>query len=126
MQRYWVSWWSGNYEDEGCTVPPFQFWVSGQKERPDYGLTPEEYQHYCNLETDEEMEDYLNEKSRDDCSLCACIDANSEDQIWEAVARHYPDYEPRFCEEREKDYNPSIGGRFQGFENRTSLIGEKL
>lgn len=26
MNRYWVSWWSGNY----ATEPPFTFWVSAR------------------------------------------------------------------------------------------------
>jgi len=35
------------------------------------------------------------------------------------VEKHYPDYEERFCEERESNFEP--GDRFPGFENRVSL-----
>ena len=105
-KRYWVSWWSGNvcqedkqtedlYEDEGCSEPPFQVWVSGQRERKNFF------------------------GDRDECSMCAVIDSESEDRIWEVVEKHYPDYEERFCEERESNFEP--GDRFPGFENRVSL-----
>lgn len=121
MNRYWVSWWSGNYKDEGCTNPPFQFWLSGQKDRDNDGLTTEQMEQLSLIKDEEEAEEFLNNNAKDDCSLCACLDANSEEEIWQVVAKHFPDYEPRFCEIRDKDYNPSVGGRFGGFENRTSL-----
>jgi hypothetical protein len=85
MTRYWVSWWSGNYEDEGCTKPPFQFWVSGQRER---GM----------------------DEDRDEESICAVIDSESSEDIESLIAKHFPDYEMRFCEERASDWEP--GDRF--------------
>jgi hypothetical protein len=94
MNRYWVSWYSGYYADEGCTEPPFQVWISGYHKRPD-------------------------SKERDDCIICALIDAPSENDIWYIVAKYFPDYQERFCEKRDKDYIP--GDRFPGFENKTSL-----
>lgn len=97
MKRYWVSWWSGYYEDEGCSQPPFQMWISGQRDR-------------VNSDPDSE---------RDEASCCAVIDANSEAEIWAVVAKHFPDYEQRFCTEREDDFKP--GDRFPGFEGKTTL-----
>ena len=96
MKRFWVSWWSGNYADEGCTAPLFQFWVSGQKDRLDSDKT-----------------------GKDDCSLCAVIDAENEAEIWKSIHKHFPDNVPRFCNEVEKDYKPSE--RFLNFKNKTSL-----
>ena len=95
VNRYWVSWWSGLYEDEGCSKPPFQVWVSGYRERRSGA------------------------KDQDECSMCAVIESDSKDEIWEVVEKYYPDYEERFCEERESDFVP--GDRFPGFENRVSL-----
>ena len=94
MKRFWVSWWSGYYEDEGCTKPPFQVWISGQRER---GTSDD----------------------RDQVSICAVIDAESPEQVWQAVKKYFPDYEERFCNPVEADYVP--GDRFPGFENRTQL-----
>jgi len=98
MKRFWISWWSGNYEDEGCTKPPFQFWVSGQRDR----------------DNDD------SESERDECAICAVIDANSEEEIWPVVKKHFPDYEPRFCTEKRPDYVPN--DRFPDFRGETSLV----
>ncbi len=92
VSRYWVSWWSGYYANEGCTKPPFQVWISGYRERAD---------------------------GMDECAICAVIDAEREDEIWEAVHKHFPDCEERFCEQKDDDFCP--GDRFPGFDGRTSL-----
>ena len=97
MKRYWVSWWSGNYANEGCTDPPFQCWISGYRDRRD------------NSEGNE-------------CSMCAMIDADNKDMIWEAISKYFPDYTERFCKERESD--AVTGDRFPDFKNRTSLYME--
>ena len=52
-------------------------------------------------------------------SFCAVIDASSEEVVWAAIRRHFPDYVPRFCEARNADYIP--GDRFPNFEGRTSI-----
>jgi len=109
MQRWWVSWWSGYYADEGCTEPPFQVWISGYRDRDN----APEHCPTCGLDT---------KRDRDECSICAVIDAESEKQIWEVVAKHFPDYEERFCTPKEQDFEP--GDRFPGFESKTSLTGE--
>lgn len=122
MTRYWVSWYSGNYEDEGCTKPPFTFWVSGQCFRENDGLTPEQKEFADQIEDEDEYDDYLDEHSRDDCTICALIDAPSEEAIWEVVVKHFPDYRQRFIEERAADYLP--GDRFTAGEVVTSLTKE--
>ncbi len=85
MKRYWASWWSEYSVQAGCTKPPFPVWISGYRCRDD----SDEY---------------------NDCSICAVVDAESEVALWEMVTKHFPDYEPRFCNETEADWEP--GGRF--------------
>jgi hypothetical protein len=110
MMRFWVSWWSGNYADEGCTKPPFKFWTSGTRGRANEGLTSAEYDKYLHMEDADEAIEFKEEHYRDDCSLCAVIDAESEDAVWELVSKHFPDYCQRFCEEKEENFTP--GSRF--------------
>jgi len=121
MARYWISWYSGYYADEGCTTPPFQVWISGSRERPNYGLTEEQHKHYLSLEDEDEMDEFLSEHSKDTATICAMVDAESEDEIWAVVGKHFPDYRERFIEPQES--NAVTGDRFGNFENRTSLRG---
>lgn len=94
MPRYWVSWWSGYYADEGCAKHPFQVWISGRR--------------YKGGDTE-----------RDEVAIVSMVDAESEEAIWKAVARDFPDYEPRFCTEQKSDAVP--GSRFPGFKGETKL-----
>ena len=94
MQRYWISFWTGNYEDEGCTKPPFQIWSSGIRSRKD-------------------------DDDRDELSFVAVIDTDDEAKIWPTVQKYFPDHEVRFCEPVAKDYIPT--DRFPCFRNETSL-----
>jgi hypothetical protein len=121
MKRYWVSWWTGDYEDEGCTTPPFQFWITGQRDRENHGLNDAEYRRLSEIENEDEYDSFLNENARDDCSICAVIDAENTEDIWYAIQKYFPDFEMRFCDEQESDFTP--GDRFQGFENRTLIHG---
>lgn len=84
MNRYWVSWYSGNWADEGCTKPPFHFWVTGYRKRE-------------NIEENE---------GRDECSLCAVLDDKDEKSIWSLIGKHFPDFKIRFCEIKDKNYEP--------------------
>lgn len=95
MSRFWVSWWSSNHIDDGCTAPPVQYWVSGERAR------------------DDDCRDY-------DQSMCAVIDAKSEADIWAMVKRHFPDYEARFCNLVAPDFEPS--NRFPGFTGERTRI----
>lgn len=120
MNRYWVSWWSGNYEDEGCTNPPFQFWLTGQRERPLYGLGVTVYNNLIEQElSEEEFDKFIDEHGKDECSFCAMVDADNEKEIWAVIKHHFPDYEERFCEHVARSKTP--GDRFGDFQNRTSL-----
>lgn len=93
MARFWASWWSGYYATEGCTEPPFQIWESGHRNRHD---------------------------GKDEMSFCAVLDATSEVEIEEAVRRHFPDAEMRFCTQQDADFIPS--DRFPDFEGKTALV----
>lgn len=85
MKKYWVSWVSGYYSDEGCSKPPYPVWITGQLERP-AGL-------------------------RSDCTICAVIQAENEEEVWNSVAKHFPDYQTRFIIEKDSNWIP--GNRFQ-------------
>lgn len=127
MTRYWISWWSGGYADEGCVEePPFTYWWSGQRERPNEGLTDEQYKIYKAIEDEDRAYTFLDAFGKSDGSACACVDAESEDEVWEVIGKYFPDYEQRFIEERAADYDPSEGGRFTSEEPiRTSLYAAK-
>ncbi len=97
MSRYWVSWWSGYYEDEGCVTPPFQIWITDQRKR-----------EWC--------------AERTDAQICALVDADSPEEVWRAIAFYFPDYSPRFCFESDINHIPR---RFQNqFMNHTQLYGD--
>ena len=114
MTRYWVSWWTGNYVDEGCTEPPFKHWITGQRGRANNGLNAEQLKLVAQIHDEDEYDKFLDTYSRDDCSICATIDAESEYAVWELVSKYFPDYEPRFCEEKPADFDPVFpGSRFQ-------------
>jgi len=82
--RFWASWWSGNYASEGCTKPPFKFWSSGSRLRDD-------------------------DDEKDDWSICAVVDAASEEDVRALALKHFPDAEFRFFEERPADWQPDTG-----------------
>lgn len=121
MKRYWISWYSGYYTDEGCTTPPFQVWITGSRQRPNEGLTPELHARYRALQLfdEDQADEFLNKHAKDTATICAMVDAESEEEIWVAVGKHFPDYEQRFIEPCDVDSVP--GDRFPNFENRTSL-----
>lgn len=83
--KYWASWWSGNYEDEGCKAPPFKFWESGIRMRGD-------------------------SSNRDDWSICAVIEGKDKEGVWKIVQRYFPDFKRRFCKQVEDNFHP--GDRF--------------
>ncbi|EGO63565.1 hypothetical protein [Acetonema longum] len=91
MKRFWASWYSGNYVDEGCTKPPFKIWIS-------------EYEEYEIVLRDDNS-------GREDCTIYAVIDIENEEMLWALVEEHYPDFRERFCIEKPLDWNP--GERFR-------------
>lgn len=119
LNRYWISWQSGNYADEGCTKPPFQYWITGYCDRPFFGLTPVRHAEFLSFATPTEQDEFLDRYSRDNCIFCAMVDATNEDEIWEVIKKHFPDCEIRFCNPVELNAVP--GNEFTKFENRTAL-----
>lgn len=73
MKRYWISWYSGYYADEGCTAPPFQVWITGSRQRPNDGLTAEQMAVYGSFTNEDDAEEYLDEHSRDTATICALV-----------------------------------------------------
>lgn len=86
MPRHWASWWSGNYADEGCTKPPFKVWVSSYRDR-----------------------DKDPDNERDECSMCAVIDAVDDIEVINLIKKHYPDYELRFIDAKSDEWKPPRG-----------------
>jgi hypothetical protein len=89
MNKFWVSWWandSGIDKDNPGPDVPFQYFVSGY--RGDDG----------------------------DYSCCAAFEAHSETDIWNTISQFFPEYEERFCSERDSNWNPGApvegGSRF--------------
>lgn len=87
-RKYWISWISGNYADEGCTKPSFKFWETGSIFRQN--------------------------SERDDLTLCTLLEVPSEEAAWELIPKHFPDYEERFCNRRSDLTYEKLaeGGRF--------------
>lgn len=111
MKRFWTSWYSGNYEDEGCTNPPFQFWVTGYSGRNNYGLTAAQQAELAQIEDEDSQDDYLEKHARTNCTICAAINGEDEEAVWKLVNTHFPDYVERFIDEVPLDFVP--GDRFK-------------
>jgi len=120
MKRYWIGWYSGGYEDEGCVnEPPFQYWWSGQRDRPRWGLSDEQYAEYMNIEDEDLGDAFLDKHSKSDGTACAMVEAESVDEIWQVIGKYFPDYKERFCEERAA--GAVTGDRFGDFQGKVSL-----
>ena len=119
--RFWTSWWHGAYEDEGYTKPPFEYWISGYRFRPNEGMTDKQYEKYCSIENEKKQSAYFDKYSKNDASICAVIDATSEEEIRTEVEKYFPGCEWRFINEKEEGFDPSVGGRFNNFNNEKSL-----
>lgn len=99
MSRFWVSWWS----ERDTVKTPFDCWVTGSRCSNKPGL------------------DAFDDDNWTSHSRVALIDAGSEDEVWEGIARYFPDLEQRFCEPVAADYDPSSLGRFTGGSGRTTF-----
>jgi hypothetical protein len=112
MTRFWVSWWTGNYADEGCTEPPFHFWVTGYRDRKALekidampGLVgPLREAASAESYVDRDGED---EDMRDEVSACALVQYDDPSAVFTDIAKHFPDREFRFCEPRKDGWTPS-------------------
>jgi exonuclease SbcD len=71
--KFWASWWSSYDSDKGCTEPPFEVWLTGEREAA-HG-----------------------DPGHSELSFCALVEAESVQEVWEVVRVHYPDFEPRFA-----------------------------
>jgi hypothetical protein len=90
MLRFWLSWWelADNGDSRPLTWPlpkEVQYWNSGSRERDD---------------------------EREEHSLCAIVDAPSEDDAWKLVRQFWRPVEERFIEQHEAGWTP--GDRFPG------------
>lgn len=117
MKRWWISWWHGAYEDEGFKEPNFDYWQSGQRDRPNDGMSPEDYAIYekADFASEADMYAFIDAHGRDDASFVAVIDALTEEDAWKIVEEFFPGCEHRFCDERAADYDPrkTPNGRFK-------------
>lgn len=111
MNRFWVSWVSGYYANEGCTKPPFKVWVTGTTERHQHGLSDSKYLQFTQIKNEKLQQKFLTTNQKDDCVICAIVIAESEIDVWAIIGKHFPDYSERFCEECADDWAP--GDRFQ-------------
>lgn len=80
--RYWISWWGGDGADcRPCYVdlePPFAWWCSGER--------------------DEDPP----------WSICAVIDAQSEEAAAAQARMFWPEYEARFCHHKPAEWMPDV------------------
>jgi hypothetical protein len=79
MTRFWVSWWGGEGED----MRPLK----------DDDTTPS---WACSGGRFEEPKH----------SICAVVDADSEEAVWKVIKGLWPEAEERFCEEKPDDWLP--------------------
>lgn len=78
--RFWISW----YSKEDPENVPFHAWETGERVNADF--------------------------STRDYSICAVIDAESEQAAYDLARQYYPDLEERFCTPKADDFQP--GDRF--------------
>jgi hypothetical protein len=87
VKRFWASWWSGRYADEGCTEHPFKIFVTGTRDRSD---------------------------GRDEEACVLWLTAEDELHVRSIIMPHFPDYEERFVTLVPDDWTPN--NRFPGIE----------
>jgi len=116
MKNYWTSWytWCHHLPETG-----FKYWITGSgcRDRVPYdspvaGKSVKEAMALAQIEFDKDaaqhecVEDWASEYGyvMSDASICAHIQAESEEQVWEIVGKHFPDYEFRFIDEVPMDH----------------------
>lgn len=109
MKRFWCSWWHPYHESFEMKDTELQIWVSGYRRLSEAGP----YWKYYRKEVEVE------EECMDECSLCAVIDAESEDWIKDKIQEYFPGSGIRFIQEVDRDHVP--GDRFPNFENKTKI-----
>lgn len=93
--RFWASWWTSNHVKRNCKKTPFKYWVSGTRDIDDSII-------------------------KDEQSLCAVIECGSEAELWKGIGKYFPDFEIRFCDERDSNWTPS--DRFPGFDPKRVFL----
>ena len=88
MPKYFISWFSGNYSDEGCTEPSFKVWITHKEKRRKSGIG------------------WFDENGlpKEDSTIVTLIEAESEENVWKLIAKYYPDYTKRFIYPIEEDW----------------------
>lgn len=110
MKRFWVSFWTGNEKEEGCSKPPFKYCISDSRNFNRVCLSKKDFETSKRLSGDE-LEEFIYKHSRQEVSVCCVIDEKNEDAVWKEIVKYFPDFDERFCIERESDFKPS--NRFQ-------------
>ena len=97
MRRYWVSWYARYCLGCQHIVYPIQVWQT------------------------QFVNDDFCEHGFSFVTFCAIIDTDkTEKEVFDILAKYTPDIKPRFFEEKDLDYTPSIE-RFGDFLNETNL-----
>ena len=89
MTKYWVSWISGNYADEGCTKPHFKYWITDQLSG----------RRSC-------YPQFFIDGPKNDMICVALITTESEEEIWNIIGQYFPDYDRRFINIVSEDWVP--------------------
>jgi len=107
--NFWVSWysWCENYPKTD-----FKYWNSGTGMRyrplPSKKISEETFRNKLKAfsaffrgdDSDPGIGDWFDNNAISDGIFCALIEADNEEQVWEIISLHFPDYEERFCEEK--------------------------
>ena len=87
--RFWISWWGG--KDDDCRP------LRDDESTPAWACSGQRVPEPC-------------------FSICAVIDAESEEKAWEIVLEYWPEAVERFCNEKPGDWLP--GDRFRCIEEK--------
>ena len=110
MGFFWTSFISGNYHDEGCTVPPFEVFVVGYGKRENTKLSLRQISKLADpLSPTDFLQDSTSAEKRFNCRNSCFVQAVSEEDAVNIVQKFFPDATINFCEERDKSFNPRDG-----------------
>jgi len=55
------------------------------------------------------FDDWITGESDDNTfTFCALIVCDTEEQVWDLIKTHFPDYRYRFCDQKDDDWTPNI------------------
>lgn len=117
LRRYWVRFYTGYYEDEGCREPPWPHWITGytidrrHPYAPAYDPAGDDIVRSFRCTEDEDIYDYLEDTyGRSDCTVVNIVDARNYQDMLRLIGTYFPDYFDMTCDEVARDYLP--GSRF--------------